>query len=81
MAQINRPEFVVVGWSDPQGSRPHLGALMLGYFESDGRLVYAGRVGTGCSPVDSIELSDKLTGVGGNHAWPLGVDSPRDDAV
>jgi ATP-dependent DNA ligase len=28
---LNRQEFVVVGWSDPEGSRPHLGALLLGY--------------------------------------------------
>ena len=28
---LNRQEFVVIGWSDPEGSRPHLGALLLGY--------------------------------------------------
>jgi bifunctional non-homologous end joining protein LigD len=28
---LNRQEFVVVGWSDPEGPRPHLGALLLGY--------------------------------------------------
>jgi DNA ligase D-like protein (predicted ligase) len=43
----NRQEFVVVGWSDPEGSRPHLGALLLGYYTDDGKLIYAGRVGTG----------------------------------
>ena len=43
----NRQEFVVVGWSDPEGSRPHLGALLLGYYTDDGKLTYAGRVGTG----------------------------------
>jgi bifunctional non-homologous end joining protein LigD len=26
---LNREEFVVVGWNDPEGSRPHLGALLL----------------------------------------------------
>jgi ATP-dependent DNA ligase len=26
---LNRQEFVVVGWSDPEGSRPHLGAVLL----------------------------------------------------
>jgi ATP-dependent DNA ligase len=25
---LNRQEFVIVGWSDPEGSRPHLGALL-----------------------------------------------------
>jgi ATP-dependent DNA ligase len=33
---LNRQEFVVVGWSDPEGSRPHLGALLLGYYADDG---------------------------------------------
>src|SRR5208282_3472716 len=46
---LNRQEFVVVGWTDPEGSRPHLGALLLGYYADDGRLIYAGRVGTGMS--------------------------------
>ena len=46
---LNRQEFVVVGWSDPEGSRPHLGALLLGYYADDGKLIYAGRVGTGMS--------------------------------
>src|SRR5271169_5632113 len=44
---LNRQEFVVVGWTDPEGSRPHLGALLLGYYSDDGKLIYAGRVGTG----------------------------------
>jgi bifunctional non-homologous end joining protein LigD len=43
----NREEFVVVGWTDPEGARPWLGALLLAYYDPDGRLVYAGRVGTG----------------------------------
>ena len=43
----NREEFVVVGWTDPGGARPWLGALLLAYYDPGGRLVYAGRVGTG----------------------------------
>ncbi len=39
-------EFVVVGFSEPAGSRVGIGALVLGVHE-DGRLRYAGRVGTG----------------------------------
>jgi hypothetical protein len=38
---------VVVGWTDPEGTRPHLGALLLAYYDPDGRLIYAGRAGTG----------------------------------
>jgi bifunctional non-homologous end joining protein LigD len=42
----HRQEFVIVGYSDPGGSRHGFGALLLGYHK-DGQLVYAGRVGTG----------------------------------
>jgi bifunctional non-homologous end joining protein LigD len=40
---------VVVGWTDPEGTRPWLGALLLAYYDPGGRLVYAGRAGTGSS--------------------------------
>lgn len=43
-----RQEFVVGGWSEPQGARAHFGALLLGVYES-GALVYCGRVGAGFS--------------------------------
>jgi bifunctional non-homologous end joining protein LigD len=49
----NREEFVVVGWTDPEGRRPWLGALLLAYHDPNGRLVYAGRVGAG---IDHAEL-------------------------
>jgi bifunctional non-homologous end joining protein LigD len=39
---LNREEFVVVGWTDPEGTRPHLGALLLAYYDPKGRLIYAG---------------------------------------
>jgi bifunctional non-homologous end joining protein LigD len=28
---LNREEFVVIGWTEPEGARPFLGALLLGY--------------------------------------------------
>jgi DNA ligase D-like protein (predicted ligase) len=43
---VNEQEFVIAGFTDPQGSRRGFGALLIGYYE-DGRLVYAGKVGTG----------------------------------
>jgi bifunctional non-homologous end joining protein LigD len=51
---LNREEFVVVGWSDPEGSRHRIGSLLLGYYTSDGDLIYAGRAGTGM-PVAELE--------------------------
>jgi bifunctional non-homologous end joining protein LigD len=56
---LNREEFVVVGWTDPEGSRQHIGALLLGYYTEDGRLHYAGRAGTG---INDRELK-RLAGV------------------
>jgi ATP-dependent DNA ligase len=46
---LNRQGFVVVGWSDPEGTQPHLAALLRGYFTDEGKLIYACRVGTGMS--------------------------------
>lgn len=39
-------ELVVGGFTDPQGTRVGLGALLVGYFEGDD-LVFAGKIGTG----------------------------------
>src|ERR1700674_925462 len=44
-----REEFVIVGYSEPEGSRPYIGALLLAYYDDADRLVYAVRVGTGMS--------------------------------
>jgi bifunctional non-homologous end joining protein LigD len=43
----NSQEFVIGGYTDPRGSRVGLGALLLGYHDAAGDLVYAGKVGTG----------------------------------
>ena len=44
---LDRQEFVVAGYTDPEGARTGFGALVLGVHEKDGRLRYVGRVGTG----------------------------------
>ena len=43
---VLQQEFVIGGYTAPQGSREHLGALLVGYYEG-GKLRYAGKVGTG----------------------------------
>jgi len=43
----NGQEFVIGGYTDPKGSRTGFGALLLGYYDGDGKLTYAGKVGTG----------------------------------
>ena len=43
---LNQQEFVIGGYTPPQGARERLGALLVGYYEGDA-LRYAGKVGTG----------------------------------
>ncbi|SIT43422.1 Multifunctional non-homologous end joining protein LigD (Includes: 3'-phosphoesterase; DNA ligase D; DNA repair polymerase) [Paraburkholderia piptadeniae] len=42
-----RQEFVIGGYTEPAGSREAFGALLLGVYDTKGKLQYAGRVGTG----------------------------------
>src|SRR3712207_8109605 len=52
-------ELVIGGFTAPRGSRTALGALLVGHFE-DGRLHYAGKVGTGFTRETLRELSERL---------------------
>jgi bifunctional non-homologous end joining protein LigD len=52
-------ELVIGGFTAPQGSRTDLGALLVGHFE-DGRLRYAGKVGTGFTRATLRDLADRL---------------------
>ena len=52
-------EFVVGGFTDPQGSRAGLGALLVGYFEGD-EFVFAGKVGTGFDTKLLLSLRSRL---------------------
>jgi bifunctional non-homologous end joining protein LigD len=52
-------ELVIGGFTPPQGSRTELGALLLGYYE-DGRLRYAGKVGTGFTRATLRDLAARL---------------------
>ena len=73
---LNRQEFVIVGWSDPEGSRPHLGALLLGYYTDDGKLIYAGRVGTGMPVKVLADLGRRLDPLA-RKTSPLSIPPPR----
>ena len=63
---LNREEFVVAGWTDPEGSRPWLGALLLAYYDPDNRLIYAGRAGTGIDHAELERLWRSKTGHAGH---------------
>jgi bifunctional non-homologous end joining protein LigD len=56
----NREEFVIIGFTDPDGSREGFGALLVGYYDPQGKLRYAGRVGTGFNAAQLIELRKRL---------------------
>ena len=73
---LNREEFVVIGWTDPEGARPFLGALLLGYYDPDGRLTYAGRVGTGTNQAELERLWRRLQPLA-IDTMPLDVPPPR----
>jgi bifunctional non-homologous end joining protein LigD len=55
-----RQEFVIGGWTEPQGARNGLGSLLLGVHDDQGALVYAGKVGTGLSDKALKDLRAQL---------------------
>jgi bifunctional non-homologous end joining protein LigD len=56
---LKRQEMVIVGFTDPEGSRTGFGALHLAV-NQDGELVYAGKVGTGFNSKTLTDLRKKL---------------------
>lgn len=55
-----RQEFVIAGFTDAQGSRTGFGSLVLGVHDADGRLRYAGNVGTGFDEQRLKDLRKRL---------------------
>jgi bifunctional non-homologous end joining protein LigD len=43
---VEQQEFVIGGYTPPQGARKHFGAILVGYYENK-KPVFAGKVGTG----------------------------------
>jgi bifunctional non-homologous end joining protein LigD len=65
----HRQEFVIVGYTEPKGSRSAFGALLLGLHDADsGELRYAGKVGTGFNETTLRTLLAQLQ--------PLETDRP-----
>ena len=57
---LKRQEFVIGGFTKPEGSRVGFGALLLGYYQDGRKLVYAGRVGTGFTNESLRQLTKDL---------------------
>jgi DNA ligase D-like protein (predicted ligase) len=68
-------ELVVGGWTAPRGSRTELGALLVGYYDGDGKLRYAGKVGTGFDRETLRELGARLRGLRREETPFAGTDA------
>jgi bifunctional non-homologous end joining protein LigD len=73
-----RQEFVIVGYTEPSGSRSHLGALLLAVKGEDG-FVYRGRVGTGFTDASLAALEKALAPLAVRE--PPVVNAPRGASV
>ncbi|HEX2605079.1 MAG TPA: DNA ligase D, partial [Oxalicibacterium sp.] len=72
----HRQEFVIGGYTDPQGSRQGIGSLLLGVHEN-GALRYAGNVGSGFSDKTLKEVKKQLDAVAADKspfAASTGID-------
>ncbi|HTK02015.1 MAG TPA: non-homologous end-joining DNA ligase, partial [Bordetella sp.] len=58
-----RQEFVIVGYTDPAGSRAGFGALLVAVHDDAGNLRYAGKVGTGFDTRGLNDLAKKLKAI------------------
>jgi bifunctional non-homologous end joining protein LigD len=72
---VNEQELVIVGWQPSSATDREIGSLHLAVNE-DGKLRYAGKVGTGFSSRLRTELRDELAK--DVVAQPLVKDAPRD---
>jgi DNA ligase D-like protein (predicted ligase) len=77
----NNQELVIGGFTDPQGTRTGLGALLLGYYDSDGQLVYAGKVGTGFNQQTLHRLHAELSAMEQDRSPFERGDLPRERGV
>jgi len=55
-----RQEFVIGGFTDPKGSRKGVGSLLLGTYDREGVLRYAGNVGSGFNHASLMDISERL---------------------
>ena len=56
---VNEQEFVIGGYTPPQGARKHFGAVLVGYYQ-DGDLIFAGKAGTGFTTKSLAALHRKF---------------------
>ena len=69
-------EFVIGGYTDPKGGRIGFGALLVGYYKA-GKLVYAGKVGTGFDEETLRRLGRQLADLKTKTSPFVAGDPPR----
>jgi DNA ligase D-like protein (predicted ligase) len=74
---VRRQEMVIGGWTDPSGARNGFGSLLVGYHDDEGRLVFAGKVGTGYDEATLRDVSARLAPLA-RATTPFQRESPRE---
>jgi bifunctional non-homologous end joining protein LigD len=74
-----RQDFVIGGFTAPGGSRTGFGALLVGVYDQQGKLHYAGKVGTGFDEDLLRTLTRRLASL--KRPDPPFVDPPKEKAV
>ena len=72
---LQRQELVIGGFTDPEGSRQGIGALLVGHYTGS-QLTYAGKVGTGYTHAMLLELRKRLTPIERTTS-PFSPEPPR----
>lgn len=72
-----RQEFVVVGYTQPKGTRVGLGALLIAVHDDDGALRFAGSVGSGFDDRGLAEIKEKLDAIAVDKS-PFSTRTPVD---
>lgn len=71
-----RQEFVICGFTEPEGERIGFGALLIGYYRDD-ELVYAGKVGTGYDHKTLKRLRKMMDRIERENPAAAGGDLPK----
>jgi bifunctional non-homologous end joining protein LigD len=51
-----RVECVIGGYTEPEGSRAHLGSIVLGLYDKQGRLIHVGQAGSGFTQKSLVDV-------------------------
>ena len=60
---VRRQACVIGGWTEPRGSRPFFGALLLGVYDDSGRLQYIGHSGAGFTDAELGQVWKRLRAI------------------